>query len=226
MRHEAALEAVIFCFSLFMMFAPGCCPISSLNPLSDPKNAWYDNRLTGAWCSTIDGDSIYLHIGKGRDNLTQVHPVKLNKNGTLEVNETYTAFPTSLGGENMLNIRMPSPVEGKEEGYLFFRYEMKDSRVLIYSWDDKAILEAILNRELKGETAEKPEVPEGKQEPGREKKLKCLRIIDDTQHLIQYLNKAGVKKLFSKPVGTFERLEAKPSRKAPPGSDESGKSTL
>ena len=187
----------------------GCCPTTSLHPLSDSSNLKFDERLSGAWHAEIEDSNAYLHIGKGKDNYTQIQYIEHKKDGTMD-KASFIAFPTFIAGDNFLNIQLALLPEGKFDGYIFVMYDLLDNdRLSLFNWDEEIFENAIREGRLKGDITEKLDEYNGEQGQRLKGKSECVRITDDAEHIIQFIESYGKTKIFSNPVGTFERIVGK-----------------
>jgi hypothetical protein len=191
---------------LLIFILSGCCPTTSLHPLSDPDHLTFDERLFGAWQATIDNSPVYLHIGKGKDNFTMLLLVGNNGNGFQDT-MTFTVFPASIDGDGFLNVQSLSQLEEKFDGYIFAMYEIIDyNRLHLFTWDEEAIEKAIREGRLKGEITEKHHDTKEEQDQIFKGKTKCVRITDDREHMIKFFQSYGIRKLFNHAIEPFERI--------------------
>jgi hypothetical protein len=193
-----------------LMFISSCfCPLSSVNPLSDPQNPTYDERIEGAWqMVSEDGDLVFLHFGKGKENKTRMISIEHKNNGNIEV-LNLTVFPTITNDRTYLNFDIKALFKefGDElSGYTFMKYRFADTDTLMLSQiDEKPIIEAIKSGKLKGEitykqTAEKQRNESKALQQSKKKSIKCVKITDRSNNLIQYFQTVDSKKLFPKPI--------------------------
>jgi hypothetical protein len=180
----------------------GCCPTTSLYPLSDANDLKYDEKLMGAWKADIDNSLVYLHIGKGKDNFTQIQIIEHKNNGTLD-NSTLVTFPSFIDGDRFLNVQMAMLQDGKYEGYFFVMYKFLDHNHLsLINWDERVLEKAIEDGRLKGEINHQ-------QDQGTKRTYKCYRITDKTENIIQFIKTYGKETIFIHSIGTFERIDSK-----------------
>ncbi len=190
-------------FLILLTAAPliffGCCPTTSQYPLSDAGNPKFDEKLAGTWRTDTDSGQAYLHIGKGKGNLTEIQLVEHRRDGTLS-NAAFITFPSTIDQDRFLNVQSAVLPEGKYEGYIFVLYSFPDDNHLSLSnWDEEVLEKAILEGRLKGEITQK-------KDPESNRKTKCVRITDKTENLRQFIKAQGKEKIFTNPVGTFEKM--------------------
>jgi len=194
----------------FLMFISSCfCPLTSVHPLSDPQNAKYDDRIQGAWqFASQDGELVFLHFGKEKDNKTQMISIEHKNNGEMELS-TFSVFPTITNGQNYLNFNIQELFKEFNEdvsGYIFMKYELLDAATLDLSYiNEEPIIKAIKSGKLKGEiTYEKTATLEGDEEKtlkqNRERTIECVKITDSPDNIIAYFQSVDPKKLFPKPM--------------------------
>ncbi len=111
-----------------LVFLGGCfCPLTSVNPLSDPQNAKYDKRLEGAWQSVSpDGDLEFIHFGEDDEKKTQMVIIEHMRSGKIDFS-TLTVFPTIINGKGYLNVKVEDLFEEFSEeisGYIFMKYQL------------------------------------------------------------------------------------------------------
>jgi hypothetical protein len=194
---------------VLMLFSSCFCPLTSVNPLSDPQHPAYDERIEGAWqLASEDEDLVFLHFGKGEEKKTQMVSIEHKNNGKIDL-LTFTVFPTMAGGQSYLNFNIKELFKefGEElSGYTFMKYRFTDTDTLmLYQIDEKPIIEAIKSGKLKGEiTYKQTGVKKGKNnkalQQSKKKSLKCVKITDSSNNLIKYFQTVDSKKLFPKPI--------------------------
>lgn len=200
---------VISLVALTCMFS-GCCPTTSLHPLSDPDNPKFDERLFGVWQANDDSGRTYLHIGKVEGKYTEIRFVEHRSDGSLDTG-VFIAFPSFIDGESFLNIKSAVLTEGRFDGYIFVMYGFIDSdRLALTNWDEQAIENAVRSGLLKGEITDQRNGGQGR-EP--KVKVQCVRITDDSGSLVRFITSYGKRKIFNNPLGTFERISGKDARR-------------
>ncbi len=211
MIHDSSIRhcIVIVLVALTCMLS-GCCPTTSLHPLSDPDNPKFDERLSGAWLLSDDNGRTYLHIGKGEGRYTEIRFVEHRSDGSLDTG-AFIAFPSFIDGECFLNITSAVQTEESFDGYIFVMYGFIDSdRLTLTIWDEQAIENAIRNGLLKGEITDQRNGGQGRES---KVKVQCVRITDDSQSLERFVTSYGIKKIFNNHLGTFERIGGKDARR-------------
>jgi len=193
-----------------LVFLGGCfCPLTSVNPLSDPQNAKYDKRLEGAWQSvSTDGDLEFIHFGKDDEKKTRMVIIEHMHNGKIDFS-TLTVFPTIINGKGYLNVNVEDLFEEFSEdisGYIFMKYELLDKNTLTLSFlEEKPIVEAIKSGKLAGEiTYEKKDIKKGDEggssQQSKKKTIKCAKLSDSSDNILKYIQSVDPDKLFPKPI--------------------------
>lgn len=201
---------------LALMLLSACfCPLTSVNPLSDPKHPTYDERIEGAWqLISEDDDLVFIHFGKGEKKKTKMISIEHKSNGKIDV-LTFSVFPTMIGDQSYLNFNIKELFKefGEElSGYTFMKYQFTGNDMLaLFQIDEKPIIEAIKSGKLKGEitykqTAEKQDKENKVLQQRTNKSIKCVKIMDSSNNLIQYFQTVDSKKLFPKPI-LLKRIE-------------------
>jgi hypothetical protein len=186
---------------LVLILLSSCfCPLTSVNPLSDPQHATYDERIEGAWQLMSEDDGLlFLHFGKGDDEKTKIISIEHKNNGKIDV-LTFSVFPTMNGDQSYLNFNIKELFKefGEElSGYTFMKYRFTNNDALtLFQIDEKPIIEAIKSGKLKGDISYKQ--TNGKQSD--KKSIKCVRITDSSNHLIKFIQSVDSKELFPKPM--------------------------
>jgi len=193
-----------------IVFLGGCfCPLTSVNPLSDPQNAKYDKRLGGAWQSVSpDGGLEFIHFGKDDEKKTQMVIIEHMNSGKIDLS-TLTVFPTIINGKGYLNVNVEDLFEEFSEdisGYIFMKYELLDKDTLTLSFlEEKPIVEAIKSGKLEGEiTYEKKDIKKGDEgdssKQNKKKTIKCAKLSDSSDNILKYIQSVDPDKLFPKPI--------------------------
>lgn len=196
---------------IFLTFLSACCPMTSINPLSNPDKATFDERLQGTWQLQKEDDTVFLHIGKLDDNKTQVVSVEHTNSGKLET-MVIAMFPTKINGNHFMNldttkvefIEPSNETPPDVEGYYFIKYDFKDRDTFSFSLiDEKVVAEAIKSGQLKGTIKYKPV-----EENVKINKVECVTITDNTENLIKFFSEAPLDKLFpEKDSSLFKRVK-------------------
>jgi hypothetical protein len=203
--------------SLFLFFSltlTSCCPLTSLNHLSDPDKAEYDQRIEGSW-KLQDDKQGFLHIGKGPDNKTLMVLVGYKSGGEVEFN-TYNVFPTIVGDQNYLNFNneelFDKSIKEGIRGYTFIKYELLNPKTLVFSIiNNEPVIEAIKTGKLKGEITYKKAVveKENRKDAPQQNKAKtpyCVKITDSSDNIINFFQSVDSKELFED-FYKFTRIE-------------------
>jgi hypothetical protein len=196
--------------SSFLFFSTfwSCCLPNSVNPLSAPKNADYEDRLEGTWYGKSETNTdVFLHIGKRKDNgTTQVISVEHKNNGSLDlVKMELIMFPTIINDEYFMNIKVveisdksiPPDIE-----YIFVKYEISPENLLTFSFvNHEKIKEAINSGTLKGSIPQERKIAVSK---GNTTNIVastgCTIITDSTQNIVRYFKSMLCTKESSKEV--------------------------
>ena len=208
---------VLSTISIFvLMLLSSCfCPLTSVNPLSDPQHPTYDKRIEGAWqLVSEDEDLVFLHFGKGEEKKTEMVSIEHKNNGKIDL-LTFTVFPTMAGDQSYLNFNINELFKEFDEelsGYTFMKYRFAGTDTLIlYQIDEKPIIEAIKSGKLKGKiTYKQTDAKQGKKnkalQQNKKKSIKCVKIKDSSNNLVKYFQTVDSKKLFPKPI-LLKRIE-------------------
>ena len=201
---------------LVLMFFSSCfCPLTSVNPLSDPQNPTYDERIEGAWqLLAEDGDLVFLHFGKGDEKKTEMISIEHKNNREIDV-LSFTVFPTIVNGQNYLNFNIRELFKefGDElSGYTFMKYHLTGTDTLRLSHiDEEPIIEGIKSGKLKGEiTYKQTQAKEGHKgqalQQNKKKSIKCVKITDSSDNIVKYIHSVDSKKIFPKSI-ILKRIE-------------------
>ncbi len=205
---RATLLGAFLCWCL----QAGCCPTTSLHPLSDPATPRCDERLLGVWYAGDAREQVYIHVGRRDDALTEVLVVEHHTGGSVRVSEPFLAFPANVCGHDFLNVVYTS--SGLEPGstaeYILVRYELSDGEdtLSLYCWDERFIEEAIRKDELQGEITFQ-DIPVDETSGFRISKVSCTRITEGTDGLVRFVRTCGPARLFNDLLGTFQRIRPK-----------------
>ena len=181
----------IFFVLIFISTLTGCI-VESEQPLSDPETATYDARLEGVWRSILDGDIVYLHFGRGNDNIMDIVKVEHKKQGYIDSNG-FTMFPTIIDQMNYMNLRTKDPKEGKGR-YVFVKYEIPEENTLnLWLFDTEKIKKLIGNGTIEGKII-------------KGKYVDTIIMTDTIPNLVKILKSKGQEGLF-KIVGRFQKIK-------------------
>ena len=191
-----------------------CCPLNSVNPLSDPKDAIQENRLAGTWHgNSKENTDVYLHVGQiAGDNHTQAILIEHKKNGDLDfVNLELIIFPTTIKDESYLNIKVSKLFENSlsgDLGYIFVKYTFSSKDTLTFSFIDPEIVEnAFQTGALKGTISKEKAFVDRMRNTSKLTTLSgCTKITDTTQNIVKFISSTDTEKLFSKSM-RFKKIE-------------------
>ncbi len=107
-------------FALLVLLSCSACPLKSPEPLSSKGDEALDVQLLGKW-SAIQKEGEEFESGKVAIYVfnTSEYYLVVSKDGVEE--DRYAAHPTTIAGENFLNVR---DLEEKEVTYNFVRYTL------------------------------------------------------------------------------------------------------
>jgi len=198
-----------------VIFMPACCPMVSINPLSEPDGI--DERLFGVWRPvTPEGEQVYLHVGKESDTILVALSVEHMDSGRLDT-ARMPFFLTRTNKNDYWNIRYEDLEDNLAKGYagfFFMKYTLPDDdTLLVYQLDRKPIIAAIKAGKLKGRITYKAQkVPPGtrlKTLP-TEKSVDCVTITDKSMNLLNFLETGDHQTLFPEPM-RFMRHHSNPN---------------
>lgn len=201
---------------LFSVFGYSCTPVTSINPLSDPANVTFDERLKGVWhYHTEDDSDVYLHIGKAPDNKTLMLSIEHMKNGTLSTSRSIM-FPAKIDNNNYMSVQFNENTDNIPKdhlGYYFAKYIISDNGRLIISFMDTGkIIEAIEAGKLKGQIKYREiQSPDNKDQKSRS--ADSAKLTDSSENIIEFIRKTDDSILF--PVTEkheFEKLAEEKTR--------------
>ncbi len=188
-----------------------CCPMVSVNPLSNPSEL--DKRLEGLWkYDSKEDDQVYLHIGEKSDNTMEALSVEHKKNGNLDIIKI-PFFLTKTAENNYLNVKiedLENEITEKSKGYVFLKYDFIDIDTLhVFHLDKQPVISAIQNNKLKGEiTYKKKMMPEGTKadEVNPEKTIDCVTITDTSINIMNFIAAGNNDELFPEAM-KFTRMK-------------------
>ena len=200
---------------VFMFLSSCFCPLTSVHPLSAPHDPVYDERIEGAWQLVSDnGDLVFLHIGKGDEKKTKI--ILIEHKNNREIDElTFAVFPTIVDGRTYLNFNIKELYKefGDElSGYTFMKYHLTGADTLrLFHIDEEPIVEGIKSGKLKGEiTYKQTETTTAHKDQAfqqnKKKSIKCVKITDTSNHIVQYIHSVDTEKLFPRSM-LFKRIE-------------------
>lgn len=193
MKSKKIVPLLIICCMSFT----SCYMAVSENPLSDPNAPAFDDRLKGLWGDTRDGESAYLHIGKDKNDRTQIVYVSHAGDGSLEYIPV-TMFPTFIERNFFMNVRFLNEngeMTKASEDYHFVKYDFpKPDRLSIAFINSEEVGAAIKKGGLVGIVPKHTD---------RENPLETtgpLKITDRTANIVKFIKSADLEKLFPEPV--------------------------
>ena len=186
---------------LIGIFLSACSQWISVNPLSSPSEL--DKKLEGVWrLDSKDGEVVYLHIGKKKENTMIALSVEHKDDGSLDIVEI-PFFITRAGANKYFNLRyedIDKDIAGKDKGYIFVKYSFADDNTLsFYQFDPDIIKSAVQSGRLKGEvyykkskTAPPPESAE-KEKSTPDKIIDSVKITDTSENMVKFFQSEGNK---------------------------------
>lgn len=187
-------------FLLSFIFGYSCAPVTSLNPLSDPNNAVFDERLKGVWhYHTEDNSDVYLHIGKAADDKTLMLSIEHMKNGTLSTSRSIM-FPTKINNNNYMNVQFDKhtdDIPADHLGYYFAKYDITNSgKLIINIMDTGKIIEAIEAGKLKGHITYR-ELRDPDNKDGKRRRIDSAKLTDSPKNISAFIKQTDDSILFT-----------------------------
>lgn len=184
-------KAYVIIITTICLFISACYT-SSLNPLSDPSSAKYDQRLGGVWFFKENGKNGYIHIGKGANNVTQALLVGTKDDGSIDF-ALFNMFPTDINQSEYMNIVLLDRLGGNKKeisGYFILRYELANTdKILLYSFNRDELKLAVDRGKLLGNVSNENAV------------IDFIKITDSSENITKYLKSVkNTDKLFNKPL--------------------------
>lgn len=212
-------KTIPFCFLCCICFSS--CAVMSKNPLSDPNEPVFDTRLKGLWGAAKGGESLFLHIGRDKDDRTQIIYVEHRNDGSLEL-RPLTMFPTVIERNFFMNVRFlneKGAMTKDAEDYIFVKYDFPESNNLSISMMNfKEVASAIEQGDIFGiipkrNVYELDEKSKGKSADdifqsalreddtnGRSVISGAPKITDRSENIVKYIESADLGKLFPGPI--------------------------
>lgn len=192
-------------FAVLAVFMPACCPMVSINPLSEPNDI--DARLFGVWRPvTQEGEKVFLHVGKESDTILVALSVEHMDNGRLDT-ARMPFFLTRTEKNDYWNIRYEDLQDNLAKGYagfFFMKYTfVDDDTLLVYQLARKPIIAAIKAGKLKGRITYKARKARAGTQPktlSAEKSVDCVTIAEVSANLLYYLESEDSRVLFPEPM--------------------------
>ena len=208
------MRKLILLVAVLVSFMPACCPMVSVNPLSEPNDI--DGRLFGVWRPvTQGGEQVFLHVGKESDTILVALSVEHLDNGRLDT-ARMPFFLTRTEKNDYWNIRYEDLEDNLAKGYagfFFLKYTfVDDDTLLVYQLARKPIIAAIKAGKLKGQvTYQARKARAGKQPEtlAAEKSVDCVTITDTSPNLLNFLDGGNSQVLFPEPM-KFMRVSTNP----------------
>ncbi len=200
----------VFLFGMIAGMLYACCPLTSVNPISDPRQSTYDQRLTGTWRNQDENEAVYFHIGQGESGRIRVLAVEHGSSGKFD-HALFNVFATRINNTDYLNVdlsELSKEITLDYTGFLFVRYELPDADTLTFApMALDAVVKAIQAKKLAGELtyADKNQSNHGESEAAP--RVECAKITDSSDHLRAYLaDETRARELFSNPL-TMKRVK-------------------
>lgn len=203
----------LFIIVIIALLLPACSQWVSVNPLSPPSEV--DKKLEGIWkLDSKNGDVVYLHIGKKKENTMVAISVEHKEDGSLDIIEI-PFFITRAGINKYFNIRyedIEKDIPEKDKGYIFVKYSFTDDNMLsFYQFDPDIIGSAVQSGKLKGEVSYKKSKispPPGSKENVKstsEVTIDSVKITDTSENMVKFFQSEGNK--FIPDVMKFVRVK-------------------
>ncbi len=205
------MKRYLMVMAIVTFLIPACCPMVSVNPLSEP--AGLDEKLYGTWKPILkENDKAFLHIGKLTDNLMVALSVEHKVDGTLDTSRM-PFFLTKTNSNNYWNVKLEDldkEMARGNEGFFFLKYRFSDKDTLhIYQLEREPIISAIRQKNLKGKITYRPIIkkPNSKiTDLQIDKNIDCVVISDSSENLLKYIESNSTNELFKEAM-QFERLK-------------------
>jgi hypothetical protein len=199
----------LLCLAVACLLYVGCDDLQ--NPLSDPRIAKPDDRLSGVWRYDWGKKQIYFHVGKAGDELPDgvmrvAFVLHDTEDGTVKSPMEALLFSTTIGTNTYLNL---APIEGKEQlkllkekgwkeirAYVLLKYKLEGDTLLLWKLDSDAKYHAIKDRKIKGVVNEKEGFVG----------IDTNKITDTTDNVARFVAKAG-DSLFPNEAMRMKRME-------------------
>jgi len=209
MHRRSAIPRAALLIASLLLLLNACCPLTSVHPLSDRKNAGYDARLEGVWRQDFEQDYVMLHVGKAHNGRIQVVAVEHDKDGKVDY-DGFTVSGVRLNNHYYLDIDTaeltPKHQEG-QKGHVIISYSLPDDDTLaIAMLDLDPVAAAVQAKRLAGELIyQKTVTPSKESAVPQNPKIECAYITDTSDNLIKFISVSDPGKLF-KSVMTFKRV--------------------
>ena len=174
-----------------MSFVLCACGYTSIQPLSSPQEATFDNRLSGVWSAKSDEGEVFLHVGKSRKNEKMTHAIYVeHENQLIKDMAEFEMFQTSINGHFFMNIKLPGQ-ENEENEFYFIKYVLEGQNVIrVYLLNPDLIMQAIKEAKLRGTIPkEKTIKSEGGKTVNHYPLMASPTITDDSENIMQFIKK-------------------------------------
>jgi hypothetical protein len=170
------------------------CFLTSKNPLSSLKEAQVDNDLLGKW-QFVDNINeknekiSYLLVLKAKEN--QMLFIMLDED--YEYSESYQGFITDTDGKKIINLKSLQIEKGqlsenKDDSYIFLYYTIKNNIVTFSMFNEKIFIDAVKNKELKGEITK------------YNNRSETVILTDEGENILKYINSRNIDDIIEKDI--------------------------
>lgn len=199
-----------FLVIVLLSLMQACCPLTSVNPISDPQKSTYDQRLTGTWRNQDENEAVYFHIGQGEGGRIRILAVEHSSSGKFD-HALFNVFATRINKTDYLNIdlsELSKEITLDYTGFIFVRYDLPDADTLTFApMALDPVVEAIQAKKLAGELTYADKNQTDHSESAAAPKVECAKITDSSDHIRAYLaDEARAKELFSNLI-TMKRVK-------------------
>lgn len=136
-----------------LAFLAGCLP-GSVNPVTSPEAGLDAPELVGLWRSTVEEDTLYIHVLRGDGAALEVVAVTHAPDGSGST-DLYRAHVSAVGGRRYVNLRPAvAPTDGRAQ-YWIVGYEPGDDDALTLLFlSAETLAQAVSDGRLAGDTME------------------------------------------------------------------------
>jgi hypothetical protein len=160
-----------------------------LSPISDVRDAYVDERLTGTWVREHETGKDFVHVGKDFKNGMKFVFQEQASNYAIEV---IPMFVSKIDDRTFLNYEWRGDETKKVLGYIFLEYEIRDEDYLVfYDIDWELVRKAVENKTLFGRIGSDGEVI----------------VLANSSEIRAFIRNFPKYKLFSKEFMKYERLK-------------------
>jgi hypothetical protein len=140
---------------LLLILLCSCIPYF-VNPVSDIRDAYVDERLIGTWVKEHETGRDFLHVGKGGRNWMKFVSQEQARKYAVEVIQM---FVSKIDDRTFLNYEWTEEESKKVLGYWFWEYEIQNKDYLIlHEIDWEFVKKAVENKTLLGRIGSDDEV--------------------------------------------------------------------